>query len=145
MKSVWNGSLAFGLVNIPVNLYSAVEQQTPGFTLLCSKCHTPLHYKRWCKKCDKEVKWADVVKGIELGKNKYFVLTKEKLAKLKPEKTSTIDIVEFVDLLQIDPIYFNKHYFVVPDKTKEKAYFLFQEVLSSAAKVAIGKFVMKEN
>lgn len=144
MKAVWKGHIAFGLVNIPVKLYSAVEEQALGFRLLCGKCHTPIHYKRWCKKCKKEVTWNEVVKGIEIGKNKFFVLTKENIKKLKPEKTDQIEIVGFVDARQIDSIFFNKHYFVVPATSKEKAYFLFKEVLQMTAKAAIGRFVMKD-
>jgi len=144
MKSVWNGSLSFGLVNIPIKLYSAVEPKVLGFRLLCGKCKTPIQYKRWCPNCKKEVPWEDVVRGLEITKGNYFVLTKEKLEKLKPEKTDVIDIIEFVDKGMIDPIYFDKNYYVVPEKAKEKAYFLFQEVLEATAKIAIGRFVMRE-
>jgi len=144
MKSVWDGSISFGLVNIPVKLYSAVEQQAIGFRLLHKKCDTPLKYKRWCPKCKKEVEWENVVKGLEIKKGEFFVLTKKKLEKLKPEKTSTIDIIEIIDAQQIDPIFFDKHYFAAPQMDKEKAYFLFKEVLQSTAKTAIGRFVMRE-
>ena len=143
MKSVWNGVISFGLVTIPVALVSAVEPQMLGFHMLCNKCHSRLHYKRLCRKCNKEVPWVDVVKGLELAKNKYFVLTRENLARLKPAKSDVIEIIRFIDAHQIDPVYYNKHYFVVPTK-HEKAYYLFQEVLRSSAKVAIGRFVMKE-
>lgn len=144
MKSVWNGSISFGLVNIPIKLYSAVESQTLGFRILHKKCNTPLKYKRWCPKCKKEVEWENVVKGLEISKDNFFVLTKEKLEKLKPEKTNKIEIIKIIDAKQIDPIYFDHHYYVAPAKKKEKAYALFKEVLQSAAKVAIGKFVMRE-
>lgn len=142
MKSVWKGSLSFGMVNIPVKLYSAVSSRS-GFRLLHEKCKSPLKYKRYCPECEEEVEWEDVVKGLEVGKNKYKAFSKEKLEKLKPEKTSTIHIVEFIDKGQVDPIYLNKHYYCIPKQEKEKAYFLFKEVLQSSAKAAIGKFVMK--
>jgi len=144
MKSIWNGSINLGLVNIPVKLYSAIEPQTIKFRLLCGKCHTPIKYKRWCPKCKKEVSWQNTVKGFELSKGKYYILTKEKLEKLKPEKTDSIEIIEFVNSKQIDPIYFDKHYFVIPEKEKEKAYFLFKETLSATAKTAIGKIILKD-
>jgi DNA end-binding protein Ku len=115
-----------------------------GFRLLCGKCHTPLHYRRWCSKCKKEIEWEDVAKGIEISKGKFFVLTKEKLERLKPEKSDAVDIVEFVDKGMIDPIFFDRHYYIAPEKAKEKAYFLFREVLEAAAKVAVGRFVMRE-
>ncbi|VVB74202.1 Ku70/Ku80 beta-barrel domain protein [Candidatus Tiddalikarchaeum anstoanum] len=144
MKSVWNGALTFGLVNIPIKLYSAVKSQALGFTILHNSCHTPLHYKRWCEKDNVEVPWTDVVKGLEIKKGEYYVFTKEDFEKIRPEKTNNIEIFEFVDSDQIDPIYFEKHYFVVPDVRKEKAYFLFKEVLQSTNKIAIGRFVMRE-
>ncbi|RLE38846.1 Ku protein [Candidatus Woesearchaeota archaeon] len=144
MKAVWKGSISFGMVNIPIKLYTATEPQALGFRLLCTKCHTPLHYRRFCPKCKKEIEWEDVVKGLEIAKGKYYVLTKEKIEKLKPEKSDIIEIIEFVDMNQIHPIYFDKSYYVAPIQKKEKAYFLFKEVLQDTAKVAIGRFIMRE-
>lgn len=144
MKSIWQGSLSFGLVNIPITLYSAVESQVIGFTLLCDKCHNPISYKRWCEHCNKEVAWDHVVKGLKLKKDTYFVLTKENLQKLKPLKTDSIAISEFIDPIHINPIYFDKHYYIAPTKNGEKAYFLFVAALNKADKVAVGSFVMKE-
>jgi DNA end-binding protein Ku len=144
MKSVWKGYLGFGLVQFPVSLYSAIEPKTFNFRILCGKCKTPLHYKRWCKKCNKEIEWQKVIKGIEIGKGKIIPLTKETLEKLKPEKSDLIEIIEFIDNHQIDPIYFNTHYFLVPQTQKEKAYFLFKDVLQATNKIAIAKFIMRE-
>lgn len=144
MKSVWNGSISFGMVNIPVKLYSAVESQAISFRILHKKDKTPLQYKRWCPKCEEEVEWSDVVKGLEVRKGQYYVLSKKELEKLRPEKTNAIEIIQFIDAHQIDPIYFDKNYFTAPVNEKEKAYFLFKEVLESTAKVAVGRFVMKE-
>jgi DNA end-binding protein Ku len=144
MKSVWDGSISFGLVNIPVKLFLAVQAQDVGFKLLDAKTKTPIHYKRWCSACNEEVAWKDVVKGLEIGRGEYYIFSKEELAKLKPEKTQTIEIIEFVDAGQINPIYFNKHYYVGPEKEKEKSYFLLKEVLLLSAKMAVGHFVMRE-
>jgi DNA end-binding protein Ku len=144
MKTIWKGSLTFGLVNIPIRLYSATEQKTLGFKMLCGKCHSPIQYKRWCPHCKKEIPWHDIVKGIKLKNDKFFILTKEKIEELKPEKTDTIDIIEFIEKGMIDPIYFNSHYYAIPGKSGEKAYFLLQKALSSGLKYAIGKFVMRE-
>src|SRR5437868_5794495 len=113
-KSVWTGAISFGLVTIPIRLYSAVQEHLFGFTLLCKKCHTPIHYKRWCERCAKEVAWTDVVKGIELKKGKYLILTQQLIKTLKPTKTDTINITEFVDAALIEPIYFDHHYFAAP-------------------------------
>ena len=144
MKAVFKGYISFGLVNVPVKLYSAVEARAINFRLLHKKDNSPIHYKRICNQCKQEVAWKDVVKGVEYAKNKFFPVPPETLEKLKPEKSDYIDIVEFVDANAIDPIYFDKHYFVAPEKQKEKAYFLFREVLQATAKIAVGRMVMRE-
>lgn len=144
MKSIWNGSISFGLVNIPIKLYSAVESKSFSFKMLDSKSHSPIKYKRVSEKTGEEVPWNEIVKGVELAKGKYFVPTKEQLSAIKPEKSDTIDIVEFVDQDQIDPVYFSSHYYVGPAKEKEKTYFLFKEILQITARTALGRFVMRE-
>jgi DNA end-binding protein Ku len=143
MKSIWNGSISFGLVNIPVKLYSAVESKSFGFRML-DKQGNPIKYKRVSEKTGKEVAWGDIVKGVEINKGKFFVPSKDQIAAIKPEKSDTIDIVEFVDQDQIDPVYFNSHYYVGPAKEKEKTYFLFREILQVTARTALGRFVMRE-
>lgn len=144
MKAVWQGSLAFGLVNIPIKLYSAAEPKQFSFRLLCGECGSPLKYKKYCMKCKKEVVWSNVVRGIEISKGKFYALSKEKLEGIKPEKSDIIEIISFIDPITIDPIYFFKNYYMVPAKKKEKAYFLFHEALKASAKVALGRFVFKE-
>jgi DNA end-binding protein Ku len=144
MSVIWTGSLSFGLVNIPIRLYAAVESQTKEFRLLHKKDKVPIQYKRWCPKHKQEVAWEDIVKGLEIQKNKYYVFEKEELEKLKPKRTDTIDIVEIIDAWQIDPIYFDHHYFIGPDSEKEKAFFLFKHVMEECAKAAIGRFVMRD-
>ncbi len=144
MKSIWNGSISFGLVNIPIKLYSAVESKSFSFKMLDNKNHSPIKYKRVSEKTGEEVAWNDIVKGIEVSKGRYFVPTKEQMQSIKPEKSDTIDIVEFVDQDQIDPVYFNSHYYIGPAKEKEKTYFLFKEILQISARTALGRFVMRE-
>lgn len=144
MKSVWDGSIAFGLVNIPVSLYTAKEPVAISFRMLHDKCNTHLHYRRFCEKCGKEVKWQNVVKGFELAKDKYYVLTPEKLEKLKPEKSAFIEILAFIDSKIIDPLLFEHYYYVAPQKPKEKAYFLLKDVLAETAKAAIGRIILRE-
>lgn len=144
MKSIWKGSISFGLVTIPVRLYSAVQEHAIGFTLLHNKCHTPIFYKRWCDHCKKEVAWADVVKGLKLENGSYAILTQEKLKALKPKTTDSISIVEFVDANQIEPIYLEHHYYLGPEKAGEKSFYLFLAALEKSGKVAIGTFVMRE-
>ncbi len=144
MKSTWKGSMSFGLVNIPVRMYSAVESKSFGFRLLHEECGTPVKYKRWCPNCQKDVAWNQITKGIELRKGHFLAISSEELKKLKPAKSDTIEIIAFTDAYQIGSIYVNKHYYLGPEKPKEKAYFLFKEVLQSTAKVALGRFVMRE-
>ncbi len=144
MRSLWTGYLSFGLVSIPIKLYSAVDSKSFSFRMLHRKDMSPLTYKRWCPADETEVAWEDIVKGVEVRKGQYYVIPKDKLEQFKPEKSDAVEIVKFVDRMSIDPIYFNKHYYVGPENTKEKAYFLFREVLQNTGKVAIGRFVMRE-
>jgi len=143
MKSIWSGSISFGLVNIPIRMYSATESKKTKFRLLHREKLSPIRYKKWCDSCGREVKKDEIIKAVEVGKNKYVVL-EEELASIKLEKTQAIEITEIVDLNQIDSIFFDKHYFLGPERIKEKTYFLFKKVLQENAKSAIGKFVMKE-
>ena len=144
MKTVWKGSISFGLVNIPIRLYAAVEPQTKGFRLLHKKDKVPIQYKRWCPKHKQEVAWTDIVKGVEIEKNKFYVFEKEELEQLKPKKTDEISILEVIDSWQIDPIYYDHHYFIGPETEREKAYFLFKEVMERCAKAALGRFVLHD-
>lgn len=144
MKAIWKGILSFGKVEIPVKLYSAIESQTLGFRMLHAKCKTPLTYQRFCPKCKKKVEWQDVVKGMELSDGSFFVITQEKLEKLKPERTDEIKITEFIDPDLIAPIYYDSHYYLAPNKVTEKAYFLLIKIMNDLDRVAIGTFVMRE-
>lgn len=144
MKVIWKGSIAFGLVNIPIQVYSATESAALGFTLLHETCLTPLKYHRWCTSCEKEVTWDNTVKGIEKANGKYLVLTADAIKELRPEKTNTLSIVEFVPLETINVIYLHKHYYIAPTKQAENAYALFIQALKKENKVAIGRFVMRD-
>lgn len=145
MKIIWKGSIAFGLVNIPIELYSATESHALGFTLLHEKCKTPLQYHRWCPHCKKEVPWHQTVKGLEKSDGSYMILTQEALKKLQPIKTEQIEVLEFVDQDEIDIIYLNNHYYVAPAKKgTNNAYALFIKALEKLNKVAIARFVMRD-
>lgn len=144
MKAVWSGTISFGLVNIPVQLFSAIQEHTFGFRLLHKKCHTPLTYHRYCPHCKKDVTWDETVKGLEQDDGTYLILTKEEIENLKPKKSDTIEIKEFVDHTQIHMLYINSHYYMAPIKKAEKAFFLFCEALKQSGKVAVGQFVMRE-
>jgi DNA end-binding protein Ku len=144
MKSLWKGSIAFGLVNIPIKLYSAIEQKPLKMRLLHKDKLSPIRYKKWCDACTQEVSQDEIVRGIEVSPDKYVVISDEELRSIRPEKSTWIEIVEFVHSHQIDPIFFNSHYYVGPERPKDKTYFLFRDVLSQTAKTAIGRFVMRE-
>lgn len=143
MRAIWSGSISFGLVNIPIKIYTATEPKEIEFHNLCPDCHSPLQYKRWCPKCEKEVTWQEVKKGFKISKERWIVLEKEEIEKIKIPSTKTIEIQQFIDVSQIDPIYFEKAYYVVPEETGIKAYSLFVEALRLANKAAIGKVVLK--
>ncbi|MEM4152886.1 MAG: Ku protein [Candidatus Pacearchaeota archaeon] len=144
MKAVWQGSISFGLVNIPIKLYTVSEPKQFSFHLLCGDCHTPLHYLRYCPKCKKEVVWQNVLHGIELEKGKWKVFTKEQIKKLKPLKAEQIEILGFTTIDRFDPILFLNNYYIVPTQEKEKAYWLFREVLHATARVAFARMIFHQ-
>ncbi|HDJ96510.1 MAG TPA: Ku protein [Candidatus Aenigmarchaeota archaeon] len=143
MRAVWSGAISFGLVHFPIKLYSATEEKQITFHNLHAKCHTPLVQKRWCPKCQKEVPWEEVEKGYKITKEKWVIFSKEELEKLRPLTAKTIEIKGFVDVTQIDPIFYGKAYYVVPQEGGIKAYSLFAEALRLANKAAIGRVVMR--
>ena len=142
-KAIWKGAISFGLVNIPVKLYSAAEPKLISFRLLCGKCGSPLEYKRWCPRCKKEVAWDDVLHGFEYRKGKYVKFSKTELAKLPLPRSKNIEIIEFVDMSELDPLFFDKNYYVLPEKDSGHAFWLFAEALQLTNKVAIGKVTMR--
>ncbi len=141
-RAIWKGSISFGLVNIPVKLYSATKEKSVKFHLLCPYCKTPLRNKRFCPKCEKEISWEEVIKGYKLG-DKYIPLEKEELDKIKLKTLKIIEVLEFVDAGQIDPLFVKKNYYLAPAEGGEKAFSLFREVLEITGKIAIGRVVLR--
>jgi len=143
-RSVWKGSISFGLVKIPIKLYSAAEDKTYSFNQLCRNGHR-IQYKRWCPVEEIEVPYQEIQKGYEMSKDNYALIYKEELEKIKLKTTKTIDIKEFVDAKELDPIFVQKSYYVAPDsKTPDKAYLLLVNILKSTDKIGIGKVVLRE-
>lgn len=143
-RSIWKGSISFGLVNIPIKLYSSAENKEFSFNQLCPNGHR-IQYKRWCPVEDKEVSWGEIQKGYEVSKDKYVLLEKEDFERIRIKTTKTIDITEFIKAEDLDPVFIEKSFYVVPDtKTVDKAYILFVRVLNATKKVAIGKVVLRE-
>lgn len=143
MHPVWRGAISFGLVNIPVRLYHASKEKELKFHLLHKKDLSQIRYARICKLDGKEVPWDEVVKGYELEKGTFVVLTDEDFEKAYPKKTRTIEILDFTDEDQVDGIYYQLPYFLEPDKNGSKAYLLLREALIRSQKVAIGSFVFR--
>jgi DNA end-binding protein Ku len=143
MRAIWKGSISFGLVNIPIALYPATRKEELKFRLLRAKDHSPVNYKRVAEKDGKEVPWDEIVKGYEYEKGKFVVLSDKDFQRVDLEATQTVDIQDFVDLDEIDPMYFYKPYYLEPLKGGDKAYVLLREALADGKKVGIAKVVIK--
>ena len=141
----WKGSISFGLVNIPVGVYLATKNTEFSFNQLCTNGHR-IRYKKWCPNEEREVAYSEIKKGYEFAKDQYVVIEKQDLETIKLKSTNTIDIKEFVDEKELDPIMIEKSYFIAPDnKNKnDKAYSLLVKVLIETKKIALGKIVIRE-
>lgn len=143
-RSMWKGSLAFGLVNIPIELYSATRDHRPKFRLLHAKDEEPVRYERVCQKEGKPVAWEDLVKGYEYAKGQFVVLTKDDFKTAALEKTKTIDILDFVDPKEIDERYFETPYYLQPGKGADRAYVLLREAIKASEKIGIAKIILRD-
>ena len=144
MATIWKGSLTFGLVNVPVELKSAVRTDKISFRQLNAEDLSPIKYERVSEKTGEPVAWGDIVKGYEYTKGKFVVLTDEELKAAALESSRTIDILDFVQETEIDPRYFETPYFLVPTKGGEKAYALLREAIRNAGAVGIGKITLRQ-
>jgi DNA end-binding protein Ku len=142
-RAIWKGSISFGLVNIPIALYPATRREEFKFRLLRKSDLSPVNYKRVAEKDGKEVPWDQIVKGYEYEKGKYVVLKEEDFQRVDIEATQTVDIQDFVELDEIDPIFFYKPYYLEPQKGGDKAYALLRDALKDSKKVGIAKVVIK--
>lgn len=143
MRAIWKGSISFGLVNIPIALYPATRKEELKFRLLRKSDLSPINYKRVAEKDGREVPWDQVVKGYEYEKGKYVILKDEDFQRVDLEATQTVDIQDFVDLDEIDPMFFYKPYYLEPQKGGDKAYVLLRDSLKNSNKVGIAKVVIK--
>jgi DNA end-binding protein Ku len=142
-RSIWSGAISFGLVNVPVKVYSAVSSKTVRFNQLNGKTGTRIAQKRVDPETGEEVAYEDLVKGYELTKDRYVVITPEELDAVQPEKTRSIDIEDFVDLHEIDPVYYSHPYWLVPGQGAEKPYALLLKAMEESEKVAIARVVLR--
>src|SRR6266480_712313 len=142
-RAIWKGSISFGLVNIPIALYPATRREELKFRLLRKSDLSPVNYKRVAEKDGKEVSWDQIVKAYEYQKGKYVVLKEEDFERVDLEATQTVDIQDFVDQEEIDPMFFYKPYYLEPQKGGDKAYTLLRDALKDSNKVGIAKVVIK--
>jgi len=143
-RVMWKGAISFGLVTIPVGLYPATEEKSLKFNQLHDEDFGRIKYQRYCSKCGEEVPFEHIVKGYEYEKDKYVVLTDDDFDAVPVESSRAIDIVQFVDREQIDPLYFQKSYYLVPEETGLKAYALLRQAMSEDGRVAIAKIALRE-
>ena len=142
MRSIWTGMIGFGLVNIPIRLYSPAKEEKIDLDYLHKKDHQPIRYARVCKKEEKEVEWEEIVKGYKIN-GSYVILTDSDFEKANARKTNTIDIQHFSDESEIDPLFYEKPYYLEPEKDYKKVYALLRDALSKTGKVAVATFVMR--
>lgn len=142
-RAIWSGSISFGLVSIPVKLYSAVSRKNVTFNQIDRRTGARVKQKRVSSVDGSEVSYDDIVKGYELSSGEYVTISDDELAALDPEAVRTIDILEFVDLADIDPLYYDSAYYLVPDEATVKPYKLLAAAMSETGKVGIARFVMR--
>jgi DNA end-binding protein Ku len=143
MHTMWKGSISFGLVNIPVKMYSATEDKDIRFRHLHKECGTPIKYVKSCPTCNREIQYEEIVKGYEYEQGKFVIIQNDEFDAITPETRKSIEILDFVHLEQIDPIYFDKTYFLSPNETGDKAYTLLREAMNKTGKIAIAKITIR--
>lgn len=142
MRAIWTGAIGFGLVNIPVKMYSATQDSSLDLDMLDKKDHSNIRFQRVNEKTGKEVPWENIVRGYKY-EGEYVVLTDEDFKQASPEKSKIIEIAEFVDVVDIDAVYYETPYYLEPEKTGVKAYALLRDALAKSGKVGLGTYVMR--
>jgi DNA end-binding protein Ku len=144
LHTIWKGSISFGLVNIPIKLHSATEDRDIKLRSLHKECHTPIKYEKVCPVCEKEIDHSDIVKGYEVTKGKFVVLEEDELNQIKETNAEkTVEILDFIKIDEIDPIFYDRSYFVSPNDGGKKAYTLLRKALLTSGKVGIAKITMR--
>lgn len=143
MRPLWKGSISFGLVNIPVRLFAATEQKSVRFRYLHEPCRTPVEYHKVCPSCNREVPMDEIVKGYEYEKGRFVVIEESDLARIPEETTKSIAIVDFVRRDEVDPVYYDRSYYLAPGETGEKAFQLLQRSMAEAGMAAVVRIVLR--
>jgi DNA end-binding protein Ku len=143
MRAIWKGAISFGMVTIPVKLYTATEQKDVRLRMLCKEHQAPIQEKRFCTEGSEELAWEELVRGFEVSKGEFVVLDPEEIEAAKPESSTTIDIGDFVESAEIDPVYFEKSYFLEPTEVGAKPFSLLKEALEETDRVAIARVTIR--
>src|SRR5437870_1845058 len=143
-RALWKGSISFGLVNIPIELHTAIRDHRPKFRMLHAKDKSPVRFERVCISDGHAVAWEDLVKGYEYEKGRFVIVTKEDFKAAALEKTRTIDIIDFVKSEEIDDRFFETPYYLVPAKGGERAYALLREAIRESGRIGIAKFILRD-
>jgi DNA end-binding protein Ku len=143
-RALWKGSIAFGLVNIPIELYTAVHDHRPRFRMLHAKDKSPVRFERVCIKDGTPIAWSDLVKGYEYAKGRFVVVTKEDFQAAAVEKTRTVEIIDFVQGDEIDDRYFETPYYLLPAKGGERAYAVLREAMRDTKRIGVAKFILRD-
>ncbi|MBE0467533.1 MAG: Ku protein [Candidatus Desulforudis sp.] len=143
MRPIWKGAVTFGLVYIPVKLYTATEQRDVKFNYLHSRCHTRIRYRKFCPHCEEEVNEDEIVRGYEYEKGRYVVMDEDELENLTAGGGRNITLLDFVDLKEIDPVYYDRPYYLAPAEGGEKVYALLLEALSQSGKVGVARVAIR--
>ncbi|WP_088187478.1 Ku protein [Desulfosporosinus sp. FKA] len=143
MHTLWKGSISFGLVNVPVKMHAATESQEFKFNYLHKDCQHRIRSIKKCPYCDREVEMADLVKGYEYEKDRYVIMDEEELSALEQPTSRSIEILDFINLSEIDPIYYDKSYYLSPEETAQKAYRLLCQAMEESGKAALARVTMR--
>jgi DNA end-binding protein Ku len=143
MHAIWKGTISFGLVSIPIALFTATRREELKFRLLRASDLSPVNYKRVAESDGKEVPWDQIVKGYEYEKGKFVVLKEEDFAQVDVEAAQTVEIMRFVQLKEVDPLFFYKPYYMEPQKGGDRAYIVLRDALVDSSRIAIAKVIIK--
>ncbi len=144
MQTVWKGAISFGLINVPVKMGAATQRENISFRQLHKDCNTPISQKRYCATCNREVAYEEIVRGYEYEPGKYVLISEEDLEGLPVKSAKYIDIVDFIQLSEVDPIYYDKTYYLWPEKGGEKPYLILRDAMRATGKAAVAKVTLRE-
>ncbi|MEI6100255.1 MAG: Ku protein [Eubacteriales bacterium] len=144
MQTVWKGAISFGLLNVPVKMGAATHRENISFRQLHKNCNTPINQKRFCSKCNREVAFEEIIRGYEYEPGRFVLISDEELNGLPIKSAKYIDIVDFIQIEEIDPIYYDKTYYLWPEKGGEKPYLILRDAMQQTGKAAVAKVAMRE-